>query len=257
MDDPLAAAFLQLVHIMDDLREKCPWDKKQTIASLRSLTIEEMYELAEAISNEDWQNMQEELSDILLHIVFYAKIATEEKKFTLQQVMETICKKLIHRHPHIYGDVQVQDEEEVKRNWEKLKKKSGKTSALDGVPAGLPAMVKALRIQDKAKQTGFEWKETADVFAKVEEEINELQDAIARQDRHAMEEELGDTLFSLVNYARFLQIDPESALEKINQKFIRRFRGMEKMAADKGVALDTLSLEEMDAMWNQIKNNSH
>lgn len=256
-EDPTVTAFMHLVKIMDELREKCPWDKKQTIGSLRSLTIEEMYELADAISKEDWQNMKEELGDILLHIVFYSKIAAEENKFTLQEVIEAICEKLILRHPHIYGDVKVEDEAEVKRNWEKIKKKSGKSSALDGVPAGLPAMVKALRIQDKARQTGFEWKEADDVFAKVEEEIQELKEALQSKNKKAIEEELGDILFSLVNYARFLQIDPENALEKINQKFIRRFQAMEKMAEKKGVILDALSLEEMDAMWNQIKKLSH
>jgi len=249
-------SFLQLVQIMDELREKCPWDKKQTIASLRSLTIEEMYELADAITREDWQNIKEELGDLLLHIVFYAKIGTEKNAFTLDEVLQNICEKLILRHPHIYGDLLVNNEEDVKKNWEKIKRDEGKTSALDGVPVGLPAMVKAYRIQDKAKQTGFEWKETEDVFEKVKEEINELQEAIAHKNQPAIEEELGDVLFSLVNYARFLHVDPENALEKINRKFIFRFQAMEKMAAENGTSLHALSLEEMDVMWNTIKNNS-
>ncbi|MEO8117292.1 MAG: nucleoside triphosphate pyrophosphohydrolase [Bacteroidota bacterium] len=249
-------SFLQLVQIMDELREKCPWDKKQTIASLRSLTIEEMYELADAITREDWKNIKEELGDLMLHIVFYAKIGTEKKAFTLNEVLQNICEKLILRHPHIYGDVHVENEEDVKKNWEKIKRTEGKTSALDGVPVGLPAMVKALRIQDKAKQTGFEWKKAEDVFEKVEEEIFELKEAISQENQSAIEEEFGDVLFSLINYARFLHVDPENALEKINRKFIYRFQAMEKMAADKGTTLHTLSLEEMDAMWNTIKNTS-
>lgn len=248
--------FLQLVQIMDELREKCPWDKKQTIASLRALTIEEMYELADAITREDWNNIKEELGDLLLHIVFYAKIGTEKNAFTLNEVLQNICEKLIHRHPHIYGNVQVENEEDVKKNWEKLKREAGKTSALDGVPIGLPAMVKALRIQDKAKQTGFEWKKAEDVFEKVEEEMDELKEAITQQNQPAIEEEFGDVLFSLINYARFLQVDPENALEKINRKFIHRFQSMEKMAAEKNTSLHALSLKEMDAMWNTIKNMS-
>ncbi len=249
-------SFLQLVQIMDELREKCPWDKKQTIASLRSLTIEEMYELADAITREDWKNIKEELGDLMLHIVFYAKIGTEKNAFTLNEVLQNICEKLVLRHPHIYGDVHVENEEDVKKNWEKIKRTEGKTSALDGVPAGLPAMVKALRIQDKAKQTGFEWKKAEDVFEKVEEEIVELKEAISQENQSAIEDEFGDVLFSLINYARFLHVDPENALEKINRKFIFRFQAMEKMAADKGTTLHTLSLDEMDAMWNTIKNTS-
>ncbi|MBS1730809.1 MAG: nucleoside triphosphate pyrophosphohydrolase [Bacteroidetes bacterium] len=247
--------FMRLVHIMDELREKCPWDQKQTIASLRSLTIEEMYELADAISREDWQNIKEELGDLLLHIVFYAKIGAEKNAFTLQEVIQDICEKLIFRHPHIYGDVVVKDEEEVKRNWEKLKKIEGKKSALDGVPAGLPGIVKALRIQEKAKQVGFEWKKTDDVFEKVEEEILELKQAILQDNQRDIEEEFGDVLFSLINFARFLQIDPENALERVNRKFISRFQAMEKLAVSKGSNIHALSLEEMDALWNEIKSN--
>ena len=249
-------SFLRLVKIMDELREKCPWDKKQTIASLRSLTIEEMYELADAITREDWKNIKEELGDLMLHIVFYAKIGTEKNEFTLDEVLQNISEKLILRHPHIYGDVHVENEEDVKRNWEKIKRTEGKTSALDGVPIGLPAMVKALRIQDKAKQTGFEWKKAEDVFEKVEEEILELKEAISQENQNAIEEEFGDVLFSLINYARFLHVDPENALEKINRKFIYRFQAMEKMAAKNETTLHALSLEEMDAMWNTIKNNA-
>ncbi|MEO7209821.1 MAG: nucleoside triphosphate pyrophosphohydrolase [Chitinophagaceae bacterium] len=249
-------SFLQLVQIMNELREKCPWDKKQTIASLRSLTIEEMYELADAITREDWKNIKEELGDLMLHIVFYAKIGTEKNEFTLNEVLQNISEKLILRHPHIYGDVKVENEEDVKKNWEKIKRTEGKTSALDGVPVGLPAMVKALRIQDKAKQTGFEWKKAEDVFEKVEEEILELKEAISQENQNAIEEEFGDVLFSLINYARFLHVDPENALEKINRKFIYRFQAMEKMAAENKTTLHALSLEEMDAMWNTIKNNA-
>lgn len=249
-------SFLRLVKIMDELREKCPWDKKQTIASLRSLTIEEMYELADAITREDWKNIKEELGDLMLHIVFYAKIGTEKNEFTLNEVLQNISEKLILRHPHIYGDVHVENEEDVKKNWEKIKRTEGKTSALDGVPVGLPAMVKALRIQDKAKQTGFEWKKAEDVFEKVEEEILELKEAISQENQNAIEEEFGDVLFSLINYARFLHVDPENALEKINRKFIYRFQAMEKMAAENETTLHALSLEEMDAMWNTIKNNA-
>lgn len=249
-------SFLRLVQIMDELRDKCPWDKKQTIASLRSLTIEEMYELADAISREDWKNIKEELGDLMLHIVFYAKIGTEKNEFTLNEVLQNICEKLVLRHPHIYGDVKVENEEDVKKNWEKIKRTEGKTSALDGVPVGLPAMVKALRIQEKAKQTGFEWKKAEDVFEKVEEEILELKEAISQENQNAIEEEFGDVLFSLINYARFLHVDPENALEKINRKFIYRFQAMEKMAAENKTTLHALSLEEMDAMWNTIKNNA-
>ena len=250
----IAEAFLKLVDIMDELREKCPWDKKQTIQSLRSMTIEETYELGDAILNEDYNDIKEELGDLLLHILFYAKIGREQKAFTLVDVMNSIAAKLIKRHPHIYGDVSVKDEEEVKLNWQKIKLKEGKKSVMAGVPKSLPAMVKAERIQEKAKQTGFEWKEADDVFAKIEEELNELKAATKMKSKVEMENEFGDVLFSLVNYARFLQINAEAALEKTNRKFLKRFSQMEQMAAQKNLALTDLTLEQMDEMWTIIKH---
>ena len=246
-------AFERLVSIMDDLREKCPWDRKQTIHTLRSMTIEETYELADAILHEDWQNIKEELGDLLLHITFYAKIATEQHQFTLGDVANDICEKLIKRHPHIYGDVKVENEEDVKRNWEAIKMKEGKKSVMTGVPVSLPSVVKATRIQEKAKQVGFEWDNKEDVWKKVEEEISELKEAITENDTAHIEEEFGDVLFSLVNYARFLQIDAETALEKVNRKFLQRFGKMEAHAASKGKNLTEMSLEEMDAIWNLVK----
>lgn len=254
-----ANSFLRLVKIMDELREQCPWDRKQTIHTLRHLTIEETYELADAITDENWQGIKEELGDILLHLLFYAKIGAEENRFTLSEVINHICEKLIHRHPHIYGDVHVKDEEEVKRNWEKLKLKerdeqgNTKKSVLGGVPRSLPSVVKATRIQEKAKQVGFEWENREDVWKKVEEESQELQEAVKQNEQDRIEEELGDLLFSLVNYARFLQVDPEAALEKTNKKFIRRFQQMESIAAGQGKHLANLSLAEMDAIWNEVK----
>lgn len=242
---------------MDELREKCPWDKKQTIQTLRSMTIEETYELADAISKEDWAGIKEELGDILLHIVFYARIAGEKEKFSLNEVLETICNKLIVRHPHIYGDVKVNDEEDVKKNWEKIKLKEGKTSVLSGVPVSLPAVVKAARIQEKAKQVGFEWEKKEDVWLKVEEEMQELQEAMQQNDSKATEEEFGDVLFSLVNYARFLNIDAENALEQTNKKFIHRFTKMESVAKEQGKNLYDMSLAEMDAIWNIVKKENH
>jgi XTP/dITP diphosphohydrolase len=249
--------FLRLIKIMDELREKCPWDKKQTIQTLRSMTIEETYELADAILNEDWQNMQEELGDILLHIIFYSKIAAEQQQFQLNDVLESICKKLVVRHPHIYGNVQATTEEEVKRNWEKIKIQEGKKSALDGVPAALPAIVKAIRIQEKAKQVGFEWSNKEDVWKKVEEETAELKHEIALQDAAKTEEEFGDLLFSLINYARFLQIDAEAALEKTNKKFIQRFKAMESTAGKLNKELSKMSLAEMDEIWESVKKENH
>lgn len=254
MNENNSAAFIQLVEIMNELRDKCPWDKKQTIHTLRSMTIEEMYELADAIIVEDWQNIKEELGDLLLHIVFYAKIAEEEKKFSLQEVIEGICSKLIKRHPHIYGNVKVNDEEDVKKNWEKIKMQEGKNSVLDGVPVSLPAMTKSARIQEKAKQVGFEWEYAEDVWKKVEEESNELQEAVSSNDNAAIEEEFGDLLFSLINYARFLKIDADAALEKMNKKFISRFKKMEEIATGNGKQLQQMTLSEMDAIWNDIKN---
>ena len=248
-----ADAFLRLVKIMDELREKCPWDKKQTIQTLRQLTIEETYELADAISDTDFKSIKEELGDLLLHIVFYAKIGAEQNQFTLEEVINGICEKLIHRHPHIYGDVKVADDEEVKRNWEKLKLKEGKTSVLSGVPKALPSMVKAMRLQEKAKQVGFEWDTKEQVWEKVEEENRELLEAVASGDINKMEDELGDVFFSLVNFARFLQVDAENALERTNKKFISRFTTMETEAAKEGKQLHDMSLEEMDAIWNRVK----
>ncbi len=206
------SAFERLVNIMDELRQKCPWDRKQTIHTLRSMTIEETYELADGIIEEDWQNIKEELGDLLLHIVFYARIAKEQSKFTLEEVIETLCNKLIVRHPHIYGNVKVQNEEDVKKNWEAIKISEGKKSVMDGVPVSLPAVVKATRIQEKAKQVGFEWHNKEDVWKKVEEEIDELKEVVTKEDQKRMEEEFGDVLFSMINYARFLHIDAEAAL---------------------------------------------
>lgn len=249
----LSDSFLALVKIMDELREQCPWDKKQTIQTLRPLTIEETYELADAITDNDWKGVKEELGDIMLHLLFYAKIGSEQQQFTLQEVLEGISAKLIHRHPHIYGDVKVQDEEDVKRNWEKLKMKEGKKSVLGGVPTSLPAIVKATRIQEKAKQVGFEWDNKEDVWKKVQEEMEELQEAIQTKTQEDVEEEFGDVLFSLANYARFLLVDAEGALEKTNKKFIRRFQEMESIALASGKELTTMSLDEMDQIWNQVK----
>lgn len=247
------AEFERLVQIMDELREKCPWDNKQSIQSLRHLTIEELYELADAISDENWKGIKEELGDIFLHLVFYSKIGTEKGQFTLEEVLHSINQKLINRHPHIYGDVTVKDEEEVKRNWEQLKLKEGKKSVLGGVPKALPATVKAMRLQDKAKQVGFEWEKADDVWEKVKEEMQELQEAVATGDQDHIEEEFGDMVFSMVNYARFLQVDAEHALERTNKKFIDRFTRMEEMATSKGLKLQDMSLAEMDALWNAIK----
>ncbi|MEO7924154.1 MAG: nucleoside triphosphate pyrophosphohydrolase [Chitinophagaceae bacterium] len=273
MNSTTGDAFLRLVQIMDELREKCPWDKKQTIASLRQMTIEETYELADAITEEDWKGIKEELGDLLLHIVFYARIGSEQKQFELDDVINGICEKLIARHPHIYGDVKVNDAEEVKRNWEKLKLKEGKKSVIGGVPQSLPATVKAMRLQEKAKQVGFEWDNKEQVWDKVEEEIAELKVAVVRRDsgpdsyregskeleidkeklQQSVEEEFGDVIFSLINYARFLQVDAENALEKTNKKFIHRFSQMEQLALQSGKDLSQMTLQEMDSIWNLIK----
>lgn len=249
----LSNAFLDLVEIMDTLREKCPWDKKQTIQSLRSNTIEELYELVDAIIDEDWQGIKEELGDILLHVLFYAKIGTEQGQFTLQDSIEGISKKLIHRHPHIYGDVKADDEETVKKNWEQLKLQEGKKSLLEGVPNSLPAMVKAFRIQQKVKQVGFEWENIEQVWEKVEEEMGELKAEVDAQNQDKMEQEFGDVLFSLINYARFLNIDPESALERTNKKFKYRFELMEAFAKENGLDLAKMSLDEKNNLWDSIK----
>jgi MazG family protein len=247
------ATFDRLLQIMDDLREKCPWDRKQTIQTLRQLTIEETYELADAITDEDWKSIKEELGDILLHIVFYAKIGAEQQKFDINDVINGVCDKLIHRHPHIYGDVKADTEEQVKQNWEKLKLKEGKTSVLSGVPLSLPALVKAMRLQEKAKQTGFEWDNTSQVWEKVKEEVNELEEAVNSGNKDAMEDEFGDVMFSLVNYSRFLEIDAENALERTNKKFQRRFQAMEVLALQQGRTLNDMNLTEMDTLWNQVK----
>ena len=247
--------FLELVDIMDTLREKCPWDKKQTIHSLRSNTIEELYELVDAIVEEDWEGIKEELGDIMLHVLFYAKIGAEQGKFTLDEVMEAIAKKLIHRHPHIYGDVKVENDDDVKRNWEQLKLQEGKgtKTILSGVPNSLPSMVKALRIQEKVKHVGFEWENKEQVWDKVEEEIGELKVEIAANDQEKMEQEFGDVLFSMINYARFLNIDPETALEKTNKKFKYRFELMETYANTHGLNLAQMSLAEKEALWQKMK----
>jgi len=248
---------------MDDLREKCPWDRKQTVQSLRQMTIEETYELADAITDEDWKGIREELGDLLLHILFYAKIGSEQGRFSLQEVIDGICEKLISRHPHIYGDParggekwQVNDEEDVKRNWEQLKLKEGKESVLSGVPRSLPALVKAMRLQEKAKQVGFEWENKEQVWDKVEEEMAELKEAEQLNSAPKTEEELGDLFFSLINYARFLQVDAENALEKTNKKFIYRFTKMEQEAGSRQRSLADMSLAEMDAIWNSIKKQT-
>ncbi|MBL0183287.1 MAG: nucleoside triphosphate pyrophosphohydrolase [Chitinophagaceae bacterium] len=251
-------SFLRLVKIMDELREQCPWDKKQTIHTLRQLTIEETYELADAITESDWKGIKEELGDLLLHIVFYARIGAEQSQFSMDEMINGICEKLISRHPHIYpsagsGLTHVNNEEDVKRNWEKLKLKEGKRSVLGGVPKSLPSMVKAMRLQEKAKQVGFEWDNKEQVWDKVEEEKRELFEAIKSGDVNKMEDELGDVFFSLVNFARFLRVDAENALERTNKKFIRRFTQMEEVALETGKPLQDMTLEEMDSIWNSIK----
>ncbi|MEO7445759.1 MAG: nucleoside triphosphate pyrophosphohydrolase [Ferruginibacter sp.] len=247
--------FSRLVEIMDELREKCPWDKKQTIATLRHLTIEETYELADAITDEDWKGIQEELGDLLLHIVFYARLGREQGAFTLEEVIEGISAKLINRHPHIYGDVVANDAEAVKTNWEKIKLAEGKKSVLGGVPASLPALVKAIRLQEKSRTVGFEWEETAQVINKLDEEIAELKVAVQSKNQQDIEDEMGDVFFSLVNVARFLQVDAENALERTNKKFIKRFMVMEEMAATENKFLHDMNLEEMDVLWNKAKKN--
>ena len=250
-----AESFEKLVQIMDELREKCPWDRKQTIQSLRQMTLEELYELVDAITENDWKSIREELGDLLLHIVFYSKIAAEQNQFTIEDVVNGISQKLIDRHPHIYGNVEVQNDEDVKRNWEKLKLKEGKRSILSGVPKTLPALIKAMRLQEKAKQVGFEWENKEQVWEKVKEEENELMQAISENNQQMIEEEFGDLVFSLVNFARFLNIDAENALEITNKKFINRFTQMEEKAIGSGKNLKDMSLQEMDSIWNQIKRN--
>lgn len=245
-----------LVKIMDELREKCPWDKKQTIHTLRQQTIEETFELVDAITDKDWNGIKEELGDLLLHIVFYAKIGHEENKFTLQEVIDGISEKLIKRHPHIYGNVIVNGEEDVKKNWEQIKLAEGKKSVLSGVPKSLPAMVKAMRIQEKAKQVGFEWANKEQVWEKVEEEKLELLEAVDSGNMDYIEEEAGDLFFSVINYVRFLKVDAENSLELTNKKFIKRFTLMEELVEKNGKKLNDMSLEEMDAIWNTIKKQN-
>ncbi len=246
-------AFDRLLTIMDELRAQCPWDKKQTMESLRHLTIEEVYELGDAILDKDTQEVKKELGDILLHIVFYAKIGSETNSFDIADVANSICDKLIDRHPHIYGDVKVADEEDVKRNWENLKLKEGKKSVLEGVPASLPALVKAGRIQDKVAGVGFDWEEPQQVFEKLKEELEELQHEVNVADKDKIEAEFGDVLFSMINYARFLKINPENALERTNKKFIKRFKYLEEKAKQKNKPLSEMTLAEMDVFWEEAK----
>ncbi len=245
-------AFDRLLTIMDELREQCPWDRKQTMESLRHLTIEEVYELGDAILDEDLEEVKKELGDVFLHLVFYSKIGSEKKAFDVADVLNSVCEKLIHRHPHIYSDVEVADEDEVKRNWEKLKLKEGKKSVLEGVPKGLPAMVKAYRMQEKAKGVGFEFDNVEDVLAKVKEEISEFE---AEKDLDLMEKEMGDVFFSLINYARYIGINPENALERTNQKFIKRFQKMEELSKERDLVFNELSLEDQDALWTETKKD--
>lgn len=246
-------AFDRLLTIMDELREQCPWDRKQTMESLRHLTIEETYELGDAILENDLDEVKKELGDLLLHIVFYAKIGSETGSFDMADVSNEICEKLIARHPHIYGDVLVADEEEVKQNWENLKLKEGKKSVLEGVPKSLPALVKANRIQDKVAGVGFDWEAPEQVFEKLKEELGELQVEVASGNQEAVEQEFGDVLFSMINYARFLKVDPENALERTNKKFIKRFQYLEGKAREKGKRLRDMTLAEMDVFWEEAK----
>ena len=251
--DKRLEAFQRLLNIMDDLRAQCPWDKKQTMQSLRHLTIEETYELGDAILDNDLQEVKKELGDLLLHIVFYAKIGSETGDFDIADVANGVCEKLIIRHPHIYGDVKVDNEEDVKRNWEKIKLKEGNKSVLGGVPKSLPALVKASRIQDKAAGVGFDWDNIDDVFAKVKEEIEELHTEVKAQKHTAIEAEFGDVLFSLINYARFLKVNPEDALERTNKKFIARFQYLERKATESGKSLRDMTLAEMETYWQEAK----
>lgn len=246
-------ALDRLLTIMDELREQCPWDKKQTMQSLRHLTIEETYELGDAILDNDLDEVKKELGDVLLHIVFYSKIGSETKDFDIADVANSICDKLIDRHPHIYGDVKVENEEDVKRNWENLKLKEGKSSVLEGVPKSLPALVKASRIQDKVSGVGFDWEEPQQVFEKLKEELEELQHEVTEDNQDLIEAEFGDVLFSMINYARFLKVNPENALERTNKKFIKRFQYLEQKAKQQGKALADMTLTEMDVYWNEAK----
>lgn len=246
-------AFERLLNIMDDLREKCPWDQKQTMDSLRHLTIEETYELCDAIIKKDAQEIKGELGDLMLHLVFYSKIASETNDFNIADVLNTVCEKLITRHPHVYGDTKVSSEQQVKENWEKIKLKEGRKSVLEGVPKSLPALVKAIRIQDKVKGVGFDWDHKEQVWEKVQEELEEFRTEEKKQDKVKMEQEYGDVLFSMVNYARFIGINPEDALEKTNQKFIQRYSNMETLVAKDQKSFNSMDLAEMDQYWEQAK----
>ena len=247
-------AFDRLLTIMDELREQCPWDRKQTMESLRHLTIEETYELGDAILDRNMEEIKKELGDVLLHLVFYSKIGSETNDFDIADVANSICDKLIDRHPHIYGDVKVENEEDVKRNWENLKLKEGKKSVLEGVPRSLPSIVKANRIQDKVAGVGFDWEEPQQVFEKLKEELEELQHEVDQNNQDEIEAEFGDVLFSMVNYARFLNVNPENALERTNKKFIKRFQYLEEKAKENNKALKDMTLAEMDVFWNEAKN---
>jgi XTP/dITP diphosphohydrolase len=256
--DQRLVAFERLLNIMDELRAKCPWDMKQTMESLRHLTIEEVYELSDAILECDKNEIKKELGDIMLHLVFYSKIATEDGTFNIADVLNSICEKLINRHPHIYGDVVVENEEDVKRNWEQLKLKEGNKSVLEGVPVSLPALIKASRIQEKARGVGFDWEKKEQVWEKVEEEMQEFKEVFNTETQQAIdkdlaEKEFGDLMFSLINYARFIDINPENALEKTNKKFIKRFQYLEQKATEMGKSLKDMSLNEMDVYWEQAK----
>ena len=251
--DPRLHAFERLLNIMDELREKCPWDQKQTFETLRTLTIEETYELADAITTNDLDSLKGEIGDLFLHLVFYCKIGNEQDAFDVESVLNAICDKLIFRHPHIYGDVEANTEEEVKANWEKLKLKEGKKSVLEGVPASLPALVKAMRIQEKVKGIGFDWDTKAQVWDKVQEELGELQEAEALNDASEIESEFGDVLFSLINYARFIGVNPENALDKTNLKFKGRFQTMESLMLTANKNISEMDLTEMDVYWEKAK----
>ncbi|WP_039867452.1 nucleoside triphosphate pyrophosphohydrolase [Pedobacter sp. BAL39] len=256
--DP-ASAFLRLLNVLDTLRTECPWDKKQTMETLRHLTIEETYELSDAILEGDLDEVKKELGDVMMHLVFYARIASETNNFTIVDVLNSVCDKLVNRHPHIYGDVEVQDENDVKRNWEQIKLKEGNKSVLAGVPAGLPSLVKASRIQEKARGVGFDWDNKTQVWDKVEEELQEFKEEFNTLDNEAIdiekaESEFGDLMFSLINYARFININPENALEKTNKKFIKRFQYLESKAKENGKALQDMTLAEMDVYWNEAKS---
>ena len=246
-------AFARLLKIMDELRVQCPWDKKQTMDTLRYLTIEELYELSDAILNKDMSEIKKELGDLLLHIVFYARIASETNDFDITDVINDVCDKLVHRHPHIYGDVKVADEVEVKKNWEKLKLKEGKKSVLEGVPKSLPAIVKAYRIQEKVRGIGFDWDNKTQVWDKVLEELEELKVEVDKGDKNRIESEFGDVLFALTNYSRFIDVNPEDALERTNKRFIKRFQIMEKLIKKENISLDQMNLKQMDVYWDKAK----